>query len=85
MIDSRFRTIITVALREAESRRVAAGYNGSHHDNGAGRIKEICNVWQAGLEGLVPEPLNEFAKQARIETDPEWVEYQRLRKKFEGK
>lgn len=79
------KRIANMALADAVNKKTAAGYNGEHHDGGAGRIKELVQVWIDGLEGRIPEALREYQEQAQRESDPEWAEYQRLHQKFRGR
>jgi len=68
---------------EADSRRFAAQFNGSHTDNGAGELQNQIKWFQAGVmfaeSGEIP---SEWQKYQEVEDD-EYAEYKRLRKKFE--
>lgn len=77
--------IIELAKADAERRRTNAAYDGAMHDGGARSILDTVEAWLCGLEGRVPQSLEAYRKMAQREADPEWAEYQRLQKKFEGK
>lgn len=54
---------------------------GEKNDGGAGKLREKISIWQAGLAGKVPDQWKEHLKEA----DPEYAEYERLKKKFENR
>lgn len=79
--------IVDSVLTDAANLSLNAGYSGSHNDNGAGANVEMlkaflsgCNFATGGNAGKYQDILDEHVKT----TDPEWVKYQELKKKFEG-
>jgi hypothetical protein len=88
------RIAVDFAKKEADRRRTAAGYNGSHHDNGAAALEGKIELWFQTLTrpAVVPQFMVEFWTKALAEIkteenrrDPEWAEYERLKSKFEGR
>lgn len=73
--------LIELALKDAENKRLDAGYGGHMHDGGASQIEAEVKFYQYGLAGRIPPEWEKYEKQL----DPEWVEYLRLKKKFGGK
>jgi hypothetical protein len=77
--------IANIALTTAKCRRENAGQNGAWGDGGAGELEKQVTVFLAGLDGKLPEHWLHFAKLLGTENDPEYILYQRLKKKFENK
>jgi len=48
-----------------------------------GRLAAELAAWEAGLFGHVPRTFACYVAKARSMSDPEWIEYLRLRKKLE--
>lgn len=80
-----FAKIASLARQDAFDRGESARLSGSLNDGGAFEIENIVNAWEAGLRQQVPDKLKHYAEEAERSADPEWQEYQRLRKKFGGK
>jgi hypothetical protein len=78
-------TIKRLVLKEAENKRNDAGYGGRWDDGGAGAMEAQVRFYEYGQKGIIPPEWEKLAKQVKNEGDPEWQEYQRLRKHFEGK
>lgn len=76
---------LTLARAKAKEKRAAAGFDGRMDDGGAGHLEALCNAYQSGRRGEVPDFLTDFVAQAEREADPEWCAYQRLHAKFGGK
>lgn len=68
----------------ADSRRLDAGMGGHHHDGGASAMIREVEMFEDGMNGIVPQTWIEYAKEIRNEADPEWEEFKRLKAKFEG-
>ena len=81
--DARFERIANIAMQDADRLKSNAGHAGEMHDGGAGRIRSMVSAWKAGLNREGPKEFSDYEKQERRETDPEFAEYQRLRKKFD--
>lgn len=69
---------------KADSDRLDAGMGGYHHDGGASELIRQVEMFEDGMNGVVPQTWIEYAKEVRNQADPEWEEFQRLRNKFEG-
>lgn len=70
-----------VRLRGEELKNDAA-HTGGWSDNGGGALIAEADAFDAGLDGRLPDGWEEYAEEYRREKDPEWQEYQRLKKKF---
>jgi len=65
----------------AKGKRDDAGYSGAHHDGGAGALESAWESYVAGYHKQafpVSTHHNDFEKK----TDPEYIEFLRLKKKF---
>lgn len=82
MIDKIHTEIAYAARQDAERKRNDAAGGGSMHDGGAGQLEAVVDAWVAGLEGKIPKQLQSYADQVKIESDPEYAEYLRLKDKF---
>lgn len=80
MDKAKINALIAKVQGFATERREAAGYDGSWNDNGAGRMERDIEFYRAGMEGRIPQDWLVY----EITLDPEYVEYQRLKKKFGG-
>ena len=64
-----------------------AAFGGEHHDGGYSHAIDLIKAFRAGMlfktNGTLPGFLEMFVRQADIEADPDWSEYQRLKEKFE--
>ena len=69
---------------KADSDRLDAGMGGHHHDGGASALIRQVEMFEDGMNGIVPQTWIEYAKEIRNEADPEWDDFQRLKAKFEG-
>lgn len=77
------RKIAAKVIEGGRELRENAAYSGSMHDNGGGaRIRE-AEAFLCGLDRVLPRGWEPYALQVEQMEDPEWHEYQRLRKKFE--
>lgn len=70
--------LIPLVLKDAESKKLDAGYSGRWDDGGGGRLEEQVKFFQYGLRGQVPPEWKEYEKLL----DPEYIEYLRLKRKF---
>lgn len=53
-------------------------------DGGASVMREIANAYEAGLNNRIPDFLNYYLKEVRMQNDPEYEEYIVLKNKFEN-
>ena len=72
--------IIALVLKDAEDCRTSAGYNGSFSDGGASELEAQVMFYRFGRDGSLPPEWIKYLKHI----DPEYPEYERLKKKFEG-
>ncbi len=77
--------VVGIIRREANRREVDAAYSGSMIDGGAAVLRTEVDCFLAGLQGTLPERWEEFINMAELEADPEYAEYQRLKRKFEAR
>lgn len=75
--------MLAFARKDADNKRTNAAYGGAMHDGGARRIEEIVNAFEAGMSGRIPSTLIEYYKEAVRQSDPEYKDYLRLKKKFD--
>jgi len=76
--------------KEAEQKKLDAGYNGEHHDGGASAMLYEFKIYMMGLNKEIPEHwvkhLDEFTFKNKLDKDPEYrdeyAEYLRLQSKF---
>lgn len=71
-------------LDEADRDQIDAGYAGEYHDRGASRKRDLVHAYVMGLLDMVPNWLEEKLQEVEMETDPEFITYTRLHKKFGG-
>lgn len=71
--------LMAMVLKDAEYKRTAAGYNGLISDNGASLLELQVRFFKMGMKGTVPSEWEVYKKAL----DPEYMEYLRLKKKFE--
>jgi hypothetical protein len=64
--------------------REQAGYAGEMGDRGSSLLASELNAWKAGLNHEWPSSWEEYVVSAAQKLDPDYAEYQRLKKKFEG-
>jgi len=77
------RCVIALVRKDAEKRKIDAAYGGEYNDGGASQILRELEAFEAGLRGQIPSQWREFSVLVDREADPEYTEYERLRKKFE--
>lgn len=74
-----------VVRKEADDREYAAGAGGQSHDGGAQHLRDIINAWCCGRLNLIPKTLQPFVDEIKKQdSDPEYVEYLRLKEKYDG-
>lgn len=77
-----------IIASEVKRRRDIAGFNGAHHDGGAGELEMQLRFFEHGIRYVnsncqrMPSEWADMVKQAERETDPEYQEYLRLQRKF---
>ena len=81
--DRMIREIDSVIKREAEKRRLSAGYQGAMHDGGARSLLAEWDIWKAGWNRKLHSSFATFALEIARGRDPEYGEYRRLQQKFE--
>lgn len=74
---------IKLVQEKAARKRENASYGGEMGDGGAGRLEQLINAYESGVAGEIPSFLQPFMKEAQKRMDPEFAEYERLKKKFE--
>ena len=67
-----------VILDDAGRKRDDAGHGGRMDDGGASRLEDQVRFFTLGQQGDIPVEWREYEKYL----DPEWAEYERLKKKF---
>lgn len=67
---------------KASQLRDDAGYSGSRSDGGARNLNEMVDCFEAGLAGIIPEPLRKYHAEFQKESDPDWKALHVLAKKF---
>lgn len=85
MADAPGRVALALARKAAKGMREGAAHDGHFNDGGAGHLEALCDAYEAGQRGVVPDFLRGHAEQALREADPEYAQYQRLHAKFGGK
>ncbi|RZK44592.1 MAG: hypothetical protein EOO61_03295 [Hymenobacter sp.] len=68
--------------RDAETRALNAAYNGSYNDGGASVLKEQIRFYKYGRDNKFPPEWESYRRQVDRESDPEWAELMRLKRKF---
>lgn len=72
-------------LAEAHGRNLADNSCDDSNRN-AGRIfLAVLRGWRHGLKGTVPPDFEQFVGRISRESDPDWDEYVRLHRKFDGR
>ena len=84
IVDVNINAIMNKVRAKADTNRHNAGAGGEWHDGGASAMIREIQMFEDGMNGIVPQTWIEYVKEVRNETDPEWKEFQRLRNKFEG-
>jgi hypothetical protein len=79
------RKVIAKVRSKAEEARDLAGWDGGIGDRGASRMETQAEFYLAGMNGEVPSEWSDLLAEVKKESDPEYSEYARLRRKFEGK
>lgn len=65
---------------EAKEREFSAGMNGEHGDRGASRLREQLKFYEMGANLEYPKEWEKYKRHI----DPEYKDYERLKRKFEG-
>lgn len=77
------RNALTLRVEQAIQKKVDAAFGGSMTDGGCSRILAEIRSYVAGWNRTVPSWLTESIKEHQRQSDPEYADYLRLRKKFE--
>jgi hypothetical protein len=75
---------LALYLTEAQTKRDSAGYAGEWGDGGASRMEEQVADYKSGRMNEIPTWLVRCYSKVKAQRDPDFDEYQRLKKKFEG-
>lgn len=75
---------LALYLQEAANNRENAGYAGEWGDRGASHMEDRASAYKSGRAQEVPAWLQRHYEKVKAQRDPEFDEYQRLKKKFEG-
>lgn len=67
----------------ANKLRIDAGYSGSYTDGGSHALIDTVIAFRAGLDRSIPIIWEKYLEDWKKCKDPEYAEYQRLKKKFE--
>lgn len=70
--------VMALVLKDAENKKLDAGYSGRWDDGGANRLEEQVKFFKLGMAGTLPPDWDKYKR----ELDPEYVEYLRLKRKF---
>lgn len=73
--------IIKLVLKDADDKKQRAGYAGAMSDYGASNLRNQVKFYDLGRKGILPTEWEKYANQ----TDVEYQEYIRLKKKFEDR
>jgi hypothetical protein len=76
--------VILHLLNRAQAAEESAGRSGEKHDGGAGNQLTAIEMFVHGWYQKLPREWQPLASQIKAQRDPEYAEYQRLKKKFEG-
>ena len=82
MSEQHLETALKLVMQDANRRGLDAGYSGEMGDRGASRLRELVEVYRHGLNRTIPKFLKPYLEEATRVVDPEYAEYQRLKKKF---
>lgn len=67
----------------ADEKRDTAGHNGAHHDGGAEALMSQVDAYEAGMRNRIPSRWSTYVKDFVQSKDSEYIDYLRLKKKFE--
>lgn len=67
--------------QECHKRKENAGYGGEWGDHGASELEKEVKFFKMGMKGEMPEEWKPYT----TSLDPEYAEYQRLKRKFGGR
>lgn len=70
--------------KRAEQLRLDAGFGGSHSDGGAKVLQDQVTIYRHARAGEMPPLWMKLWNEYDRDRDPEYAEYLRLQKKFEG-
>jgi hypothetical protein len=68
----------------AEKNREIAGQQGQMHDGGYKELSDQISIYLAGIMKVFPEEWKNHLPEYKKDNDPEYKEYLRLMKKFNG-
>lgn len=74
--------VISKVKERADRYGEEAAYGGRFDDGGKSRIEEQIRFYKLGMEGEIPEEWEKEYKGVLKESDPEYLEYLRLKRKF---
>lgn len=76
--------LIIAKLKDAEGKRVSAGFAGSWGDGGCSHEMNALRLFAYGWNHEFPPEWNDEIKQKENEKDPEYAKFLELKKRFEG-
>ena len=82
--DSIIQRAIELVETDIVLRVEQASQAGEDGDRGASQTRELLRAYQAGRYGQIPAFLASFIKKAEYESDPEYLQFLKLRRKFGG-
>lgn len=81
MAHPKIKDIFELIKKDAEQRRTDAGYGGEWGDRGASDLLKAVEIYKHGMNGTIPPEWEHYTDKL----DHEYVEYERLKKKFGGR
>ena len=76
--------VMELVLKDAHNKSEDAGFSGRHDDGGASILRSQVEFYRAGVNHTIPTEWNKYVKEYLEMTDPEYIEYTRLKQKFEN-
>lgn len=85
-MDKILNKVIAIYKKHYSDQKEAEAHSGGYGDGGFTSAMTRISDFNEGIEyaksGQYPSFLEEYTNKAISESDPEWAEYQRLKKKF---
>lgn len=77
-----FNKVFELIRQDAENKKYDAGMGGEMGDRGAANLLENLEYFRCGLRGELPPQWKKYWDEAQAKADPEYAEYERLKRKF---
>ena len=77
-----FGQVMGAVLKYADERATSAAYGGERNDGGASVYREQVKFFSYGLRNELPPEWKSFERKVSKESDPEYSEFLRLKRKF---